>query len=319
MNILLFVTAMIMVLSMLTYTKLETYRSFSLLQSQFTRYMEETERGYINMASTWWYENSPGEKKGSSTNPNPAKSDARSRLSFIVFIDKSKQAHYAKAYPKIVLLSKKLMIYLYKDQPFFKEMVLEKPDILDEFLASLMVAAEALPTEQKIKKAIDMANLNLGDPLLNSFSYYIFKGSPFPDEKENKETKPLESPQTEFIIKEANGETEDESEDPGKKDDYISPEGYYSLLDYITVDDAIKIRVFLASKPLLMAIFDNLDVVNSIIAMRNDLYKKVANGSISAQDASAQFKTATAPKSDPNFDDMILDYSITKTNPKNYE
>jgi hypothetical protein len=318
MNVLLFVTAMIMVLSLLTYGKLEMYRSFSLLQSQFTTFMEETERGYINTTAVWWYENSPAVRR-TSTLPGTTRGGARSRLSFIVFIDKTKQAQYAQAYPKIVLLSKKLMINLYKDQPFFKETVQQRPDILDGFLASLMAASEALPTDQKIKKATDLANLNLGDPLLNSFSYFIFKGSPFPEDKQMEEAKRVEPLQTEFIIKESNGEVDDENGDPNKKDDYISPEGYYSLLDYITVDDAIKIRVFLASKPLLMAIFDNLDVVNSIIAMRNDLYKKVVNGSVTPQDASTQFKTATSSKSDPNFDDTILDYSVTKTNPKNYE
>jgi hypothetical protein len=319
MNVLLFVTAMIMVLSMLTYAKLEMYRSFSLLQSQFTSFMEETERGYINTTAVWWYENSPAVRRSNPPNPPTARGGARSRLSFIVFIDRTKQAQYAQVYPKIVLLSKKLMLYLYKDQPFFKETLQLRPDILDGFLMSLMAASEALPTEQRIKKAADLANLNFGDPLLNSFSYFVLKGSPFPEEKENEEVKQVEPLQTEFIIKETNGEADDENGDPNKKEDYMSPEGYYSLLDYITVEDAIKIRVFLASKPLLMAIFDNQDVVNSIIAMRYDLYRKVVSGSVNPQNASTQFKTATSSKSDPNFDDSILDYSVTKTNPRNYE
>src|ERR1700733_2769224 len=103
MNVLLFVTAMIMVLSMLTYTKLETYRSFSLLNSHFTRYMEKVERGYINTAAENWYINSQATRTTTSTRTNPpqgGKNASRSRLSFLLFIDKKKQAQYAQVYPK---------------------------------------------------------------------------------------------------------------------------------------------------------------------------------------------------------------------------
>jgi hypothetical protein len=91
------------------------------------------------------------------------------------------------------------------------------------------------------------------------------------------------------------------------------------LLYFITLDDADKIRVYLASRELLKAIFDDPQVVDSIISLRHELYKKVSNDSISNDEASAQFKTIVAPRSDPNFDDTILDFHVTKTNPKNYE
>lgn len=319
MNVLLFVTAMIMVLSMLTYTKLELYHSFSLLQSQFTRYMTEIERGTINTTAEWWYENSRSTQSSTSPQPNPqaARSSARSRLSFLVFIDKAKQAQYAQVYPKIVLLTKKLIFTLYKNQPFFQQFVQRRPDIVDGLLASLMIA-DSLPKEQKIKKATDLANLNLEDPLLNTFFYYVLKGTPFAPPEQTKTVEPYQPLQTDFIIKLGNGETEDEDGDPDKSKYYVSPSGY-SLLDCINVDDAVKIRVFLASKPLLLAIFDHPDIVNAIIAMRNDLYHKVTSGAVTANDASTQFQNLFASKSDPNFNDTILDFKVTKTNPKNYE
>jgi len=316
MNVLLFVTAMIMVLSMLTYTRLETYRNFSLLQSEFTQFMEKTERGYINKTAVWWYDNSKGEKR--TPGKGQTKNEARSRLSFLVFIDKTAQAKYAQAYPKIVLLSKKLITYLYQNQPTFKKMLQQRPDILDALLARLMVA-DSLPKEQKIKKASDLANLELNDPLLDAFFYYILKGAELPEKKVSENMSQSKLPMPEFIIKEAKGEIDDEDGDQNIQQEYISPEGYFSLQDYITVDAAIKIRVYLASRALLMAIFNDPVIVDSIIAMRNDLYKKVVNGPMSPADAEAQFKTTFASKSDPNFDDTILDYTVTKTNPKNYE
>lgn len=318
MNVLLFVTTMIMVLAMLTYAKLETYRNFSLLQSQFTRYMEKTERSYINAAAKSWYENSVATKKTAPKGNQKTRVQARSRLSFITLIDKTKQAQYAQAYPKIVLLTKKLMTVLYQDQPFFKQAIQQQPDILDLLLASLMPASEALPKEQKIKKASELASLDLGDRPLNAFFYHILKGSPAPIEEDKPQVQPVEK-MPELILKSPEGEPDDEGGDPDKKQEYLSPEGYVSLLDYITVEDSAKIRVFLAARPLLIAIYDNMELVNGIIAMREDLYKRLSNNTISAQEASEQFKNAFLTKSDPNFDESILDFTVTKTNPRNYE
>lgn len=313
MNILLFVTALIMVLSMLTYAKLQTYQNFRVLESQFTRFMEESERSYINKTAVWWYENSVATKKGKNP-PASGKNPGRSRLSFVMFIDRKKQAQYASTYPKMIHITKKLIDYLYRNQPFFQQFIQRRPDIVDELLASLIIADD-LPKEEKIKKPADLANLNLGDPLLNSFFYYILKGSPLTEKEEEKE---IQESQKGFILKESAGEAEDEGGDPNKKQYYISPKGYHSLLDYIHVDDAIKIRVYLASEPLLMAIFDHPSTVNAIITMRNELYKKVIHDSLNPQEATAQFKAAFSSLGDPSFNETLLDYTVTKTNPKNY-
>src|SRR5271156_5047680 len=106
MNILLFVTTMIIVLTSLTYARLEVYRSSNLKQAEFNRYMEQKERSYINQTAVWWYDNSHAVKRGPQQNP-PGKNEARSRLSFLVFVDKNKQAQHAKEYPKMYFLAKK--------------------------------------------------------------------------------------------------------------------------------------------------------------------------------------------------------------------
>ena len=48
MNILLMVMVMLMMLSLMTYAKLETYRSTQILDQFFNHYMQIEERGFIN-------------------------------------------------------------------------------------------------------------------------------------------------------------------------------------------------------------------------------------------------------------------------------
>lgn len=318
MNVLLFVSTMIMVMAMLTYARLETYRSFSLLQEHFNTYMVKNERGYINQTAKWWYDTSRATKKGNSNKTK--KSEGRSRLSFLFFIDKAKKETNIQIYPQIYLLAKKLMYVLYKNQPFFIEMEQQRPDILDILLNSLMVA-DNLPKEQKIKKAEDLANLDLGDPVLNIFFYKMLKGTEMTqDQKPKIEPKVLSMVELEFKPQEEDkGEEDDEGGDTDIKEEYHSPENYYSLLDYITIEDSTKIRVFLAPYGILLALFDDPILVRNIMEYRQDLFTKLTNDTLKAPEASDQFKNLFLPRVDPTFNENILDFSVTKTNPKNYE
>lgn len=333
MNILLFVTSMIMVMAMLTYARLETYRSFSLLQAEFKHYMDDTERGYINLAAENWYINSPGKTKSSSPNEPPKpppkikspeaedkskKASSRSRLSFASFVDQKKKTAHEKEFPKLFLLAKKLIYVLYKDQPFFKEMEQKRADFVDGLLNALMVA-DNLPKDQKLKRASDLANLNLGDEELNAVFYKMLQKTV---QRTKKKIQPLEDhTATEFIgqPQEDKGEDDDSERESGNRFEYNTPKGFYSLLDFITLQDATKIRVFLAKKQLLLAIFDDPAAVNAIIETRNDLYKKVKSKAMTPEQASEVFKNQFASVSDPNFDDSILDFKVTATNPKNYD
>ena len=163
----------------------------------------------------------------------------------------------------MTLLAKKLMYNMYKDQPFFKAYEQQRTDVLGAFLTSLMIA-DGLPKEQKLKKAKDMASLDLHDPLLNGLSYYMFKGALAP-----QSASPPKEKIEKLLIPEGNGEDDDENGDPNKKDEYKSPQGYTSLLDSITLEDSAKIRVFLAPKELLKAIFDDPAAVDGVIQLRN--------------------------------------------------
>ncbi len=333
MNVLLFVTSMIMVMAMLTYGRLQTYRSFSLTQNEFNRFMTETERGDINKAAMLWYENSLGERRGSGASQAAAtpsttssksqgapststRSQALSRLSFATFIDNKKKEAHQKEYPQIRNLAQKLIYVLYRNQPFFKEMEAKNPDFVNSLLNALMVA-DTLSDDNKIKRASELANLNLGDEDLNHVFYEMLQGTAQPGERLTKPKTGEEMPKLEFQAPEDKGEPEDKSIEGGRKEEYYSGSGYYSLLDFITLRDSTKVRVYLAPKMLLMAIFDDPGLVDSIIAARNDLYKKVSSNEISDSDASKSFEDMFKGRIDPNLSE-ILDFSVSSTNPAKY-
>ena len=56
MNILIFVMSLLMMLALLTYGRLDMYRSFVVTQGEFERYMADGERNAINSAAQQWYD-----------------------------------------------------------------------------------------------------------------------------------------------------------------------------------------------------------------------------------------------------------------------
>ena len=64
MNILLFVTSLLMILSLLTYARIDNFRYFLGMQSEFERYMRTIERVYINQSAENWYDTSRAKIKG---------------------------------------------------------------------------------------------------------------------------------------------------------------------------------------------------------------------------------------------------------------
>lgn len=300
MNILLFTTTLLIAMIMLTYAKLDIYRNFNVLESQFKKYMEITERSSINQAAVHWYKKVNVSKRGGG---DAQKAQGSSRLTFAYFIDKTLQSHKEAAQYRH--LAKKLIRTLYHKSPFYQELMHVRPHFVDELLTSLQVA-DLLPKEKKLRYAKDLANLKLRDEVLDDAFYKMLKG-----------TAEAEKSKQEFHFPEDRSEEEDEVPDVGLKEEYRSPAGYFSLLDYITLQKNTKVRVFLASKPLLLAIFENPETVDLVLATRQQLYQSVLKGR-TTKEASELFKKQFGSIADRALPD-ILDFSVTKTNPKNYE
>lgn len=313
MNILLFVASMIMVMAMLTYGRIETYRSFSLIQAQFKDHIDHTERAFINKIADDLYENSKGETVSKPSVPQGKKPEGKPTINFSVFVDKTKRANLTQDYPKIHLMTKKLIYNLFKDQPFFKRIEQKRPDIVDAFLASLLPAIESLPPKKRPKKPQDLSNLNLGDEELNRFSYEIFNET----HKRPEKIKPKKSPKN-SLTEDDKGENDDSEYMEYNAEHYKTPPGTFSFLSYINFGKSGKVRVYLASKEVLKSIFDDPAVVKAIVDARQDLYKKVKSKEMNPDQASELFKKQFSSLADPNLGESVLDFTVTKTNPKRY-
>ena len=236
MNVLIFVVTMLMLLALLTYSRLETYFSSQVFQTVFNQYMVTEERSYINQAADKLYGETQASKGASHAGTSAIK--ATPRLSLILLQDREKRTADESEWPQRVILLKNLMTSLYEDQPFFQRIQQKNPLFLDELIAELTQAIDALPQDQKLKKAADLANITLKNPELDIILYKMLHGAsiitPLSNENEEK-------PATRDV-------SIDQADISDDEESYKSSEGYFSLLDYINFSPNSKIRVFLAPK-----------------------------------------------------------------------
>lgn len=314
MNILLFVMTMLMLLTSLTYARLENFRSHSLLQVQFENYIQNTERSIFNEKAVNLYEKTPvkSKVKGDAADKAP-KSNASPRISWHMVVNADARQKDPEAFQRIMELNRKLFLVLYKDQPFFIKAQDDRPNIIDEMIMAIMHAAENPPSGLTLKKTADLANLDLGDALLNDLTYKVFKGLPRAPEPPKKQVQETVVQETVVL---APGDLEEQVKEDS--DEFKSDIGYDSLLDYITLRPT-KIRLYLAPKVLLLAIVEDETIVNEILELRYNLYREMMNKSKTArQKATDSFKSAVTSRI-ANLDEALFDFSVTKVNPKDYE
>lgn len=291
MNLLPFVMTFLMLLALMSYARWETFLNFSGFKVQFEHYIRETERGFYNAQAELKYKNTKATKKEG--NQPKTNTDAISRLSFYPIL------HHREDSGHYIAIAKNLIKQLYGTHRFYKEMEEKNPNFLEEIFARLPVAYQNLPPQQKINQIADLATFDLGSTELNEVFCKMLKGTLLVEEK-----KPIPE-EISFVDDESENEHEEEQE-------YVSDKGYYSLLDYISLQNK-KIRVYLASQELLLAIFGDPVIVNEIIQQRRNLYRVAKTKN--ATEATTLFENLFKNKS--NY--TILDFSVSTTNPSLYE
>ncbi len=228
-------------------------------------------------------------------------------MSFHVLIDETERKKNPELFEKTVKWTKDLMRSLYGDKTFFKEAEAKNPHFMDLIIEKLIQAADALPKTQKLKSTIDLSNLDLG-PELKEVFYLMLKGCP--RETEAKQSVlVIERPLT---INPNDGESqEDEAEVAEEAMEYTVPEGYDSLLNYITLKKTTQIRVYLASTELLKALLNDRSAVSNVIETRNRLYQAVKSESMDPAAASEELKSAFQGYLG-NDDEKYLDLQLAK-------
>ena len=286
MNVLLFVMSMLMLLVMITYGRLESFRSFAFVQVQFKEYMEHNERAFVNQSAVDRYNSTVATRSEKSQVDQREKSKASSKLSFNLFIDKKERDANQQQLETHLNVARSLIYYLYGDQEFYKELEIKRPNFVNEIFSALMTQSEPL---SKIKKVKELATIDLKDPDLNDAFTRMLKGA-YEKPPKNKEPRPI------------------------KLD-----EGYYSLLDFITVGTGkLQLRVFLASRQLLIAVYGNSSTVDEIVRVRYQLYKNVVDKVMDVGQAGEELKTLFGNSALPFVPADFLDFGVSKTNPNRY-
>lgn len=317
MSVLTYVMTMLMLLTALTYARMESFRSNAGVEIGFVNYMETQGRKPISLVADEWYgsisfsQGTPA-LKGKDKTPQD-KIKANSRLSFYLLLNSTERGANSAAYQQTRELAQKLITLLYHNEEFFKQIHDERPNFVSEILDQIEHAAAALPNEIKITKATRLSKLQFQDKQLQYVFYLMLHGLP---KLEPKPADPSNNPpqgddpaidqQTDQVI------VEESQEDHAAG-------GYVSLLDFITVRSYIKLRVYLASKELLMAIYDNEDVVEEVIAKRSALYGEIRNDDKEKAIATLEFQNAFQNQGTAPSFAAILDFSVSNVNPKNYE
>lgn len=312
MNILLYVMTMLMLLATLTYAKLENFRSLVGVEAGFTHYMKNMEREKIDEIAEEAYDQTvlSTNAKGDEND----RVDASARLSFNLLVDKKARDGSPEAFRQIQELAKTLMQDLFHEENFYKELEERRPNFLNELLQEISQAAEEQLKEQKLRNAADLAKLKLADSELDHAFSVMLKG------KSKQVALPAEAAEDSRALKEELDKADEAAEETAmvERSNEAKPEaGNESLLDYITVKKTSKVRVFLASRTLLLSIYGNEAIADNIIERRQELFRE-ARKNKNFKDASAQFKSSFENSGNASSFGEILEFAVTNVDPTAY-
>lgn len=290
MNLLVFVTVILMVLTSMSYGSLKVYFMQTLAQEAWMHYMEAHEECAYSVVINKIYDALPkkkGEKppeKDSTGKPiedpkeqsqavkNKNYIDASPWINFKVLTGAAELSQNESDLYKEVF--KRLLNNIYGDKKFFIQALEERPAIVDELIEFLH------SKKDDIKKAQQFGNLKVSDSELKEFFYMITRYTP----EESKKSACAE----------------------------------VSIMDYISDTSKIKISVYRTPRRILLALFGKEEVVDQIIKDREQLFKDVKrdNNPMDVAEAKAQFEGTYGGMTD--FRD-ILDFTVNKTDPKMFK
>jgi hypothetical protein len=298
MQILTFVTVTLMVLTLITYARLQHFLDFQVMNAHYAPYMESTQRHGFNAAQEHNYDAdkmSKGPKKDQVT-------DATAKVSLNILLNKSERdkSNNNDLLKQQIAILKSLMVNLYKGHSFFKP-VEDNLHLLDQFFDALMNTADS---QKVITRMSDLATFRLGNETLQSILYHSLQGTAEPEKVQEEKKK-----EDTLSVKEA-------EEPTTKPDDEVAPsqKGYVSLFDFITLAKGPKIRMFLAPKEILEAIYGkDSSIVDKMLEMRHQLLLAINNEKMEPDMANQKFNN-TFRDSTPAWlsMDQILDFTIKK-------
>lgn len=283
MNILIFVVAMLMMLTVMTYAKVQTFTSHLRVHRESVVQLREQEQLQIALRECALYNESKGvksdvlafgdgeeEEETDASCPKQLEDQDSKRLVRkldigILFSEEDQGS-------EVFLLTRQWLedsvTYAYGGAPFFRQMLDADPTLVQRWVDALLERGRYAENQRHITSMEKMARVDLDDPQLQLFFYHLMKGR------------------------------------PGKQ-------GYPELKDFVRVTKGAKVSLYLASEPLLRAILRDEILVQRAMELRMQLYREVNADRLSKEDATKQLREAFAR---PEWEQLV-EYKVTKTHP----
>ncbi len=278
MPILLFVSTMIIMMSILTYARFDHFMHSLKLHQAYRDYIENEERGFINKKAKALYEAHHIVKTESAANENEGDEDEDEYFDEETLLKSEKENFHEelsasgsnrlsprlniypliavedKGYaPLVIALLEEIITEIFQDCEFYKKAIEEKPDFFKQLFEILRERALDEKFCETMGDKQELANLDLYNLQFQEALYKLFKGT----------TRARLSHQPEKV----------------------------SLLDEITLDRAEKkISVYLASPVMLQALFGGKEIVFAILEKRQELYSKVKAKDYTISQAASEFE-----------------------------
>ncbi|MGK5594426.1 MAG: hypothetical protein ACSNEK_03600 [Parachlamydiaceae bacterium] len=254
----------------------------ALSQATWVRYMKLEENCAYNKKVEEAFKMQPSDKTASQEEPDslgrPLEDESKEKratskgskmINFRVLVGKTKNLT-TEQQDQFDLLIKNLISQIYGRENFYREIEQKNPNFLDALLSTL----KGFATE-KIENMVGLNKLDLKDPDLQRFWYFLLKRNP--DERKG-----------------------------GRECSTIS------FYDFLSEGKKTQVRAFLAPKEILLAFFRGDEIiVNQILEKRMELYDLVDKDYpllLATQDFQNAFQGYA------EFPD-ILDFTVTKTKP----
>lgn len=285
MSLLIQTSVLIMVIALITYSRLELFIPKKALEQEIVTYMSTKERGWMNRAAEEYYDNLKPEKKGprdKNEQPDPPKGTSSISLRPL-FEESPENQNNAK------ILLRNLLNVLYENQPFVVHEVKKGgyPDasaLFTDLIDTLIQIGKILPLEDRPKTQDQFSQLDLGH--LQTLFVNIVNGC-------------------------SGCVQQEESVEENADESTIIPRNYCSLFSFANMQAYKKLSVYLAPEETLLALYGNPQIVNDIIQARSEAYKQYKNNpSPELQAALDRFKSVPAA-----IDAQYLEFGVTKTNP----
>lgn len=310
MNLLIFILSLIMMLSVMTYSRLENFTKNHIQAQEWRWIMKESERDVynrrqaqcnaeINKTNKTNKDNptpppSEEQKKEESANPLPegkteTQKNGSGKISLAWLLNKDLREKKADAFQNMSTIIQTMIVEAWGNQPFYKKLDQERPGFVKLMLQDMVESVEKYKATDKRKKVStldDLLFISWSDLSLKEAYGRMLQESLIYDRSQDK-TKPAE----------------------GRG---VSPKGFQSLRDYFEFKENDKIRLWLASRPVLMALFSDEQIVNNIIDTRTEYYREIRNNNTPTAELSKKFQENFSPQTPYN---ELIDYKITKTNP----